>query len=177
MLAVGDELVDFDELLARRSSLEARRKALTEEAHLPAETTDGRRLRVMVNVESLRDLDMFEPSNTDGLGLVRTEFLYMERPEFPSEDEQFRLYRNVLERMAPLPVTLRTLDRHLAVDATGAHECRVQHVRAVRRRQHDDGLIGLETVHFRQNLVQRLFALIVSATEPRTARTADSIVP
>ena len=81
-----------------------------EEAHLPAQTPDGRRLGVMVNVESLRDLDTFEAGHTDGLGLVRTEFLYMERPEFPSEDEQFRLYRRVLEHMAPLPVTLRTLD-------------------------------------------------------------------
>ena len=101
---------DIDDLLARRDSLEARRQALTDEAHLPAETTDGHHLQVMVNVESLRDLDMFESSHTDGLGLVRTEFLYMERPQFPSEDEQFRLYRHALERMAPLPVTLRTLD-------------------------------------------------------------------
>lgn len=101
---------DIDELLARRSSLEERRKELTEQSHLPAQTTDGRRLRVMCNVESLRDLDMFEAHHTDGLGLVRTEFLYMERPEFPSEDEQFRLYRSVLERMGRLPVTLRTLD-------------------------------------------------------------------
>ncbi len=102
--------VDIDDLLARRSSMEAKRQALTEEAHLPATTLEGDRLQVMVNVESLRDLDMFETTSTDGLGLVRTEFLYLERPEFPSEDEQFRLYRRVLERMAGLPVTLRVLD-------------------------------------------------------------------
>ena len=101
---------DIDDLLERRTTQEARRKVLADESHLPAETTDGRRLLVMCNVESLRDLDMFESSRTDGLGLVRTEFLYMERPEFPSEDEQFRLYRSVLERMGSLPVTLRTLD-------------------------------------------------------------------
>jgi phosphotransferase system enzyme I (PtsI) len=101
---------DIEELLARRSSMETRQKELTEEAHLEAVTPDGGRLQVMVNVESLRDLDMFETEHTDGLGLVRTEFLYMERPEFPSEDEQFRLYRRVLERMQGLPVTLRTLD-------------------------------------------------------------------
>jgi phosphotransferase system enzyme I (PtsI) len=41
---------------------------------------------------------------------LRTEFLYMERPQFPSEEEQYRLYRRVLERMEGLPVTLRTLD-------------------------------------------------------------------
>ena len=110
LVQLRPEQADIDELLARRSSLDARRKALTEGAHLPAETSDGHRLGVMANVESLRDLDMFVTTNTDGLGLVRTEFLYMERPEFPSEDEQFRLYRRVLERMAPLPVTLRTLD-------------------------------------------------------------------
>ena len=104
------ERADIEELLARRSSMEARRMALTEEAHLEAVTSDGERLEVMVNIESLRDLDMFETEHTDGLGLVRTEFLYMERPQFPSEDEQFRLYRRVHERMKGLPVTLRTLD-------------------------------------------------------------------
>jgi phosphotransferase system enzyme I (PtsI) len=101
---------DIDELLRRRLSMEARHQALSEEGHLPAITPDGDRLQVMVNIESLRDLDMFQTTNTDGLGLVRTEFLYLERPEFPSEDEQFRLYRRVIERMAGLPVTLRTLD-------------------------------------------------------------------
>jgi phosphotransferase system enzyme I (PtsP) len=73
-------------------------------------STDGARLSVQVNIESLRDLDMFKPEHSDGLGLVRTEFLYMERPQFPSEDEQFRLYRRVMERMGELPVTIRTLD-------------------------------------------------------------------
>jgi len=104
------EREDIEELLARRSSMEARRKELIEEEHLEAVTPDGERLEVMVNVESLRDLDMFEPDHTDGLGLVRTEFLYMERPQFPSEDEQYRLYRRVLERMQGQRVTLRTLD-------------------------------------------------------------------
>lgn len=110
LVQLRPEQADIDELLERRTSFEARKKALSEEAHLPAQTPDGQRLGVMVNIESLRDLDMFPAAHTDGLGLVRTEFLYMERPEFPSEDEQFRLYRRVLEHMAPLPVTLRTLD-------------------------------------------------------------------
>jgi len=97
----------FQERARRRA---ARQQALVEQAGLPAETTDGARLSVQVNIESLRDLDMFKPEHTDGLGLVRTEFLYMERPQFPSEDEQFRLYRRLMERMDRLPVTLRTLD-------------------------------------------------------------------
>jgi phosphoenolpyruvate-protein phosphotransferase len=97
----------FEHRAARRA---ARQESLKVQATLPAESTDGARLSVLVNLESLRDLDMFRPDHTDGLGLVRTEFLYMERPQFPSEDEQYRLYRRVLERMERLPVTLRTLD-------------------------------------------------------------------
>lgn len=107
-LSPDDEAIA--EFKVRESSLEVRRKILDEVAHLPAVTPDGETLKVMVNIESLRDLDMFTAENTDGIGLLRTEFLYMERPEFPSEDEQFRLYRRVIERMGGLPVTLRTLD-------------------------------------------------------------------
>jgi phosphoenolpyruvate-protein phosphotransferase len=83
---------------------------LVEHAALPARTSDGGFLQVMANIESLRDLDMFDAAHTDGIGLLRTEFLYMERPHFPSEDEQFRMYRRVLEHMDGKPVTLRTLD-------------------------------------------------------------------
>ncbi len=97
----------FEQRAERRA---ARQAALKVEANLPAESTDGVRLSVLVNIESLRDLEMFRPEHSDGLGLVRTEFLYMERPQFPSEDEQFRLYRRLMERMVGLPVTLRTLD-------------------------------------------------------------------
>lgn len=107
-LRPDDESVQ--QFLRQRVQLDTRRAELSNEASLPAETPDGKRLGVLVNIESLRDLDTFEPRRTDGLGLLRTEFLYMERPQFPSEDEQFRLYRRVLERMDGAPVTLRTLD-------------------------------------------------------------------
>ena len=107
-LRPDDESVQH--FMRQRVQLETRRAELANEASLPAVTPDGKRLGVLVNVESLRDLDTFEPRRTDGLGLLRTEFLYMERPQFPSEDEQFRLYRRALERMDGAPVTLRTLD-------------------------------------------------------------------
>jgi phosphoenolpyruvate-protein phosphotransferase (PTS system enzyme I) len=107
-LAPGPE--DIEGFLSRKSRVDARRQTLAEQAGEPAVTTDGHRLRVQVNIESLRDLDTFDPRHTDGIGLLRTEFLYMERPQFPSEDEQFRLYRRALERMGDIPVTLRTLD-------------------------------------------------------------------
>jgi len=101
---------DVEQFKRQRRQFEARRAMLAADVALPAETPDGARLGLQVNIESLRDLDTFDPSTTDGVGLLRTEFLYMERPHFPSEDEQCDLYRSVLERMGRRPVTLRTLD-------------------------------------------------------------------
>jgi phosphoenolpyruvate-protein phosphotransferase len=97
----------FEETRARAAT---RAAVLSGQAAQSAVTRDGLRFEVCVNLESLRDLDELDPRHTDGVGLLRTEFLYMERPQLPSEDEQYRLYRRVLERMHPLPVTLRTLD-------------------------------------------------------------------
>lgn len=101
---------DIDAFLARIERRAARQKALSLHAALEPRTPDGRRLALHVNIESLRDLDTFPLENTDGVGLLRTEFLYMERAQFPSEEEQYRLYRRVLERLGKKVVTLRTLD-------------------------------------------------------------------
>ncbi len=104
------EKKDIDDFLDRRAKVEERRAALKEFAAEPAVTPDGQALTVRVNIESVRDLDTFEIEHTDGVGLLRTEFLYLERSQFPSEEEQFRLYRRVLERMNGKPVLIRTLD-------------------------------------------------------------------
>jgi phosphotransferase system enzyme I (PtsI) len=77
---------------------------------LPARAACGHRLETQVNIESVLDLPNFDPTHTDGVGLLRTEFLYMERQSFPSEEEQYRLYRRVVEHMRGRPVTIRTLD-------------------------------------------------------------------
>ena len=65
---------------------------------------------MLVNLESIRDLDTFDVRYCDGVGLLRTEFLYMERSQFPSEEEQYRMYRRVLDHMDGRPVVFRTLD-------------------------------------------------------------------
>jgi phosphotransferase system enzyme I (PtsI) len=111
----GTVLLDPSELhlrefLERKRSLEKRRDSLRAEAARPGTTPDGQRLLVQVNIESVRDLDTFDLGHTDGVGLLRTEFLYLERSQFPSEEEQYRLYRRVLERMEGKPCTLRLLD-------------------------------------------------------------------
>lgn len=100
----------IDQFLVRRQRRDARQEALREGASMPAVTPDGERVHVGVNMESVRDLDTFDVNHCDGVGLLRTEFLYMERSQFPSEEEQFRMYRRVLEHMGERPVTLRLLD-------------------------------------------------------------------
>jgi len=100
----------IDQFLIRRQRRNARQDVMQVEASLPAVTPDGVCLQVSVNMESVHDLGAFEVESCDGVGLLRTEFLYMERSQFPSEEEQFRLYRRVLEHMGDRPVTFRTLD-------------------------------------------------------------------
>ena len=101
---------DIEVIRQRQERFAVRRKLLAAEAELPATSSDGVPLAIRTNVESMRDLDTFDAAHCDGIGLLRTEFLYMERPQFPSEEEQYRLYRRMLERMADGVVTIRTLD-------------------------------------------------------------------
>ena len=102
-----DDETDFQERLARN---ESRKRELASVAVGLASTRDGAPFRVEANIEGLRDLELYDVNTIDGVGLFRTEFLYMERNQFPSEEEQYRIYRQVLEHMGDKPVTMRTLD-------------------------------------------------------------------
>lgn len=77
---------------------------------LPAVTRDGRRVEVAVNIGGIKDVDLVLNSGADGVGLFRTEFLFIERSTMPSEEEQFEAYREVLQKLSPRPVVVRTLD-------------------------------------------------------------------
>ncbi len=101
---------DIEQFQGRHRLMIERQTALARDAGEPAVTPDGRHLQMLVNIESLRDFDTFDPAHVEGVGLLRTEFLYMERPQFPSEEEQYRLYRRAFEHMEGRPVTLRVLD-------------------------------------------------------------------
>ncbi len=83
---------------------------LAELAGKPAVTPDGFRMPIYVNSGLLADINAMFQSESDGIGLYRTEFPFMVRDHFPGEDEQYHIYRQVLEAVAPKPVTLRTLD-------------------------------------------------------------------
>ncbi|MDP6539203.1 MAG: phosphoenolpyruvate-utilizing N-terminal domain-containing protein, partial [Planctomycetota bacterium] len=107
---LGPDEGAVDQFLERRRRHVARREALAVHAALPSHTSDGRPFALQTNVEGLRDVETFDVGHTDGVGLFRTEFLYMERSEFPSEEEQYRVYRRLLELLEGRPVTVRTLD-------------------------------------------------------------------
>lgn len=77
---------------------------------LPAETADGVRIELRANVELLSEASSALECGAAGIGLYRTEFLYINRSEPPSEEEQYEVYRSLIQMVAPHPVTVRTFD-------------------------------------------------------------------
>jgi len=94
----------------RFTQYEEYRAVITRSSQLPAKTADNVRLLVMGNIELPEEVVSVRDNGGDGIGLFRTEFLYMSRSTFPTEDDLFEQYREVVELMAPKPVTIRTLD-------------------------------------------------------------------
>jgi len=76
----------------------------------PAATLDGTQVQLYANIELPADVELAKSSGASGVGLFRSEFLFMNRRELPGEDEQYEAYRRVVEGMRGLPVTIRTLD-------------------------------------------------------------------
>jgi phosphoenolpyruvate-protein phosphotransferase len=95
--------------LAQQRLQEARRLA-QEQAAMPAISKDGRRVDVTANAGSVADAAAAVMKSADGIGLLRTEFLFLERTTSPSEEEQFGVYRAIAETMQSRPVIVRTLD-------------------------------------------------------------------
>ena len=73
-------------------------------------TTDGHKLKVLGNISSVDDAKAVMKNGGEGIGLLRTEFLYMESKSAPDEEKQFKFYKEILEVMGNRPVTIRTLD-------------------------------------------------------------------
>jgi phosphotransferase system enzyme I (PtsI) len=90
--------------------LKAFEDELTEIRDQPAVTTDGHRVMLSANIEVPDELGNVRANGAEGVGLYRTEFLYMSRDELPTEDEQFEAYKTILEGLAPSPVIIRTFD-------------------------------------------------------------------
>ncbi len=112
----GEVILDPDEeTLARyveikRDIVEADRRLIDELRSLPAETLDGRRITLYANIEFPREVQTALASGAEGIGLYRTEYLYLEKGREPTEEEHFEAYRTAAEAMWPGPVVVRTFD-------------------------------------------------------------------
>ena len=117
----GVLIVDPDELVLaqyrqRRRELELRRQKLKRIRSTPATTLDGTAVELHANIELPQDIEQVRKSGATGVGLFRSEFLFLNRDDLPGEDEQFEAYRLVARAMDGMPVTIRTLD--LGADKT-----------------------------------------------------------
>ncbi|MBI5529211.1 MAG: phosphoenolpyruvate--protein phosphotransferase [Deltaproteobacteria bacterium] len=99
-----------EKLLARGERYRTLMESLSGEAALPMKTADHKELTVMANVEFTEEVDSAKRHGARGVGLLRTEYLFVNRRRAPAEEEHFRAYQQVAAKMAPYPVTIRTLD-------------------------------------------------------------------
>ena len=104
-----DERV-LEEYRLRQSELQLERNKLKRLRTARTVTLDGEEILLFANIEVPQDADQAKEVGAAGVGLYRTEFLFMNRDTLPSEDEQFEAYRSVARAMGGLPVTIRTLD-------------------------------------------------------------------
>ncbi|MDQ3922377.1 MAG: phosphoenolpyruvate--protein phosphotransferase [Actinomycetota bacterium] len=94
----------------KQEAVAEERSALEEFKYVEGRTRDGRRIEVSANLGSPDEVEEALSWGAEGVGLFRTEFLFMEREELPSEDEQYEAYRKVAEAFGEMPVIVRTLD-------------------------------------------------------------------
>ncbi len=101
------ELEQYRSIQSRYAALE---QILLQDIHVPAETRDGKRIRIEANMELVEEIPSLFDHGAEGIGLYRTEYLFLNRLDEPSEEEQLENYISVLEQFAPRPVTIRTID-------------------------------------------------------------------
>ena len=104
-----DELT-IQEYKKRKALEEERAKLLSELRGKPTETKSNKKVNLYANIGSPRDLAAAVQNDAEGIGLFRSEFLYLEASDFPTEDEQFRKYKEVAEGMCGKKVIVRTMD-------------------------------------------------------------------
>jgi phosphotransferase system enzyme I (PtsI) len=122
----------------RQSAIQQERQQLARLASLPAVTRDGARIRLMANIDLPREVEMARAVGAEGVGLLRTEFQFMNRKTVPSEDEQAAMLIELVAGMGGRSVTVRTLDvggdklAHALGDHVGASQNPALGLRAIR---------------------------------------------
>ena len=100
----------FAEYRSRQNQLEIEKKKLKRIRTTVARTLDGVTVGLHANIELPQDIEQVKDNGATGIGLFRSEFLFLNRDDLPSEEEQFKAYCTVVKRMSGLPVTIRTFD-------------------------------------------------------------------
>ncbi|OIQ95965.1 phosphoenolpyruvate-protein phosphotransferase [mine drainage metagenome] len=110
VLIVAPDQRVLEEYRLRKSELELERSKLKLLKTAHAVTLDGVEIELAVNIELPQDIDKVREVDADGVGLFRTEFLFMNRDDTPGEEEQFEAYRSLVKALPGKPVTIRSLD-------------------------------------------------------------------
>jgi phosphotransferase system enzyme I (PtsI) len=100
-------LFEYGQLIKKQVSLEEKLRDIQLK---PAVTLDGQRVFLSANIEGPKDTDSVKAAGAEGVGLFRTEYLFINRERPPSEEQQYQAYRDVAQALKPLPVVIRTLD-------------------------------------------------------------------
>lgn len=130
VLIVNPSPIVLEEYRFRQRQLELERAKLDRLRHTPSVTLDGQPVELLANIEQPVDAEAAIAAGAVGVGLFRSEFLFMGREgRLPDEAEQFAAYRRVVEAMRGMPVTIRTVDvgADKPLDRMSAHELRHEH--------------------------------------------------
>lgn len=107
---VNPDIETSNTLKSQQSQYQEEKTEMAKLKDLPAITLDGHQVEVCANIGTVRDLPSAERNGAEGVGLYRTEFLFMDRDNFPSEKEQFEAYKAVAIGMNPHAIIIRTMD-------------------------------------------------------------------
>ena len=110
ILVINPSPATLEKYKRRRKELERAHKQLARLKELPAETRNGTKIDLFANIELPREIKNIKDSGAKGIGLLRSEFLFMNRDDLPGEQEQFDSLRKLVTAMKGRPVTIRTLD-------------------------------------------------------------------
>lgn len=109
-LIINPDEETIEEMKIKQIELENFKLELKKNKGLKTQTTDGREIQVLANISSSADLEESIENNCQGVGLFRTEFFFMDKITPPTEEEQYQIYKSVLEKLNGKEVTIRTID-------------------------------------------------------------------
>ena len=109
-ILINPDIGDIQEYQSRVVFQSEERERLKTLIDLPSITKDNHKIKLLSNIEIPEELDIVLSNKSDGIGLFRTEFLFIDREDLPSEEEQYEVYRSIGSKINPNPVVIRTID-------------------------------------------------------------------